>query len=573
MEKKGFYLALVVVLLLASGFSFFLAFGELGFTGLTIGDSDPALNPPPITDFVDITSEDIAGSQSAISLEITNLQSEIDENKNAIIRMNANLQSLASQVAQLSARLDSQLGSINTGLAGLQQNVDSTKVDLENLQKPSLAKWLAIIFLILAAAAGFYYYKTSWNKPNSEIANYITHHIKQGKKFNQIKEHLQKAGWQDNDIEQAYKSTIRNNYQKYQNSKKKKSSGIDSKKITIISGVGIIFIFAAIFLIRGVSTGQAYQFYGGVADYEEGTGLNRSLQNRLCFPPRVMISGQCCDDRNDNSICDNIEGYTETSTSALTGNIVIGPAPIGHVPQAHSVVIDNNGFTPHQLSVTQGDTIIWSNSRSDRARIIGGQGCEALNNLDNPLMLTGETFQWLAEPAGTCNTIVGIGSSREVCHDDNQCSNSKSCIDGQCRYVADLYTTTGCSELCTILRVKLSTSHPLYSGGPVLQNYTLRMGLGSYTGGGALDWTILPMPDFCKPATATRISSQSNTWRADLPVPFAIREISNREILRNSVTTIHPGQSRAIPHETLDLYGFTIAVNDIHMTCGESVFN
>src|SRR3989344_118410 len=150
MEKKGFYLALVVVLLLASGFSFFLAFGELGFTGLTIGDSDPALNPPPITDFVDITSEDIAGSQSASSLEITNLQSEIDENKNAIIRMNANLQSLASQVAQLSARLDSQLGSINTGLAGLQQNVDSTKVDLENLQKPSLAKWLAIIFLIIS---------------------------------------------------------------------------------------------------------------------------------------------------------------------------------------------------------------------------------------------------------------------------------------------------------------------------------------------------------------------------------------------------------------------------------------
>lgn len=577
MEKKRFYLALFVVLLLASGLSFFMGFSGLGITGLVSHDIQPPELPPPPqaagTDLTDTLSEP-AGTTTG-SVELANLQRDAEDNKNAIARLNANVQGLASQVAQLNSRMDSQLGSINTGLAGLQQNVDSTKADLQNLQKASqkggLVKWLAVVFLILAIAAGAYYYKTNWDKFKPEITNYITHHIKQGRKYHQIKDDLLKAGWQETDIEQAYRSTVKHNYNQYKG--KKKSFGIDSKKVMIISGAGIVLILAIIFILRGASTGQAYQFYGGVADYEEGTGLNRSLNNRLCFPPRVMINGQCCDDRNDNSICDNTEGYVESDTSTLTGTITIGAAPIGHAPQAHSVVIDNNGFTPSQLNVIQGDTVIWSNTRTERARPIGGQGCEIINNLDNPLMPTGQTFRWQANTSAACSTVVGIGNNNEACYDDNQCSGSRTCINGQCKFVADLYTTMGCSEMCTILRVKLSTSHPLYSGGPVVQNYTLRMGLGSYTGGGALDWTILPMPDFCKPANAARISQQSNTWRATIPVPFAIREISNRQILRNSVTTISPGQSRAIPHETLDLYGFTIGVNDIHMTCGQSVFS
>lgn len=577
MEKKRFYLALFVVLLLASGLSFFMGFSNLGITGLVSHVGQPGLSPPVTSAYTDLTNT-LSGSTGTTtsSVELTNLQRDVEDNKNAIARLNANVQGLASQVEQLNSRMDSQLGTINTGLAGLQQNIDSTQTDIENIQKASqkgrLVKWLALIFLVLAIIAGVYYYKTNEDKFKPEIINYITNHIKQGRKYHHIKDDLLKAGWQETDIEQAYRSTVKHNYSQYKK-EKKKSFGIDSKKVMIISGAGIVLILAIIFILRGASTGQAYQFYGGVADYEKGTGLNRNLSNRLCFPPRVMINGQCCDDRNGNRICDNTEGYVERDTSTLTGAITIGPAPIGRTPQAHSVVIDNNGFTPSQLNIIQGDTVIWSNTRTERARPIGRQGCEIINNLDNPLMPTGQTFRWLANTSGACNTVVGIGNNNEVCYDDNQCSGSRTCINGQCKFVADLYTTTGCSEMCTILRVKLSTSHPLYTRGPVVQNYTLRMGLGSYTGGGALHWTILPMPDFCKPANAARISQQSNTWRATIPVPFAIREISNRQILRNSVTTISPAQSRAIPHETLNLYGFTIGVNDIHMTCGQSVFS
>ena len=169
---------------------------------------------------------------------------------------------------------------------------------------------------------------------------------------------------------------------------------------------------------------------------------------------------------------------------------------------------------------------------------------------------------------------MGVGSNNEACIDDNQCAGARNCIDNQCKFVADLYQTSGCTQSCTIIRSKLSTFHTNFPGGRAEQEYILRMGLGSYAGAGALSWTILPMPDFCKPQNAERIHQQSNTWKAtNVPIPFQIKEISSSNVINTRATTILSGEEKALTHQTIDLQGFNIRVNEIHMTCGASVFN
>ena len=108
--------------------------------------------------------------------------------------------------------------------------------------------------------------KKPFGRVDEKIISYITSYIKQGLKYPHIKEKLMKAGWSEQEIQWAYKETIKNNYKKYKqgSSKGVKSSkpvqvGTDKKKMFTIAGVSILLIIGVLLILNG-TTGKAIFF-------------------------------------------------------------------------------------------------------------------------------------------------------------------------------------------------------------------------------------------------------------------------------------------------------------------------
>ncbi|HLC81782.1 MAG TPA: hypothetical protein VJH68_03925 [Candidatus Nanoarchaeia archaeon] len=579
LRQIGVFLAVMLVL------AIIISLGSFSLTGFVLGDETPTGLLPPATEGT--PTEPLATQESVnsirltvnqLQLEVDGLQATIEKNEQDLGRLSGNIQGLGAQVSNLQQSVDQQIKTFSVGLAGLQENVQSefSSLKTKSQQRKTFTIILSIILISLAGIITFYFFQKksgssfpagSLSGTDNKIMDYITSHIKQGKKYSHIKQNLQTAGWLEQDIRNAYQDTLKRNFNLYK--KKKTSNGSESQnQIKIIGLVGAVVIFTGIiiFFAFGTSTGQAYQKYGGVDDYEEGTGLNRVLSEQQCFPPRIMVSGQCCDDRNQNTVCDVQEGYTEISTNSLTGNIIINAATAQDSTQNHQISITANGFEPAQLTVVAGDSIEFVNNRMESARVIPSEDCPVM---DIALISPRGKLAWTPATAGNCEITVGVGASNEPCQDNNQCAGLRSCIDRQCKFIADLYQTASCSEYCTIIRAEVITTNLDPAGNVVAQNYTLRMGLGSYTTGGALDWTIKPVPDFCKPSNAKRIHQQSNTWRANIPIPFEIREFSNSELLGTRVETIVTGEQKEISHRTISLDNFALKIEDVHLTCGD----
>ena len=572
MERRQLYIFLSVLVFLAA----VISIGSFSLTGFVLTGDAPA--EPPATQ---ASVDNLKSAVNQLQTEVNSIQTITEKNEQEISRLSGNVQGLTAQISQLQQDVESKVKTVSTGLAGLQGDVQS---GFSNLEASSQQRrvFLVIIAIIAAALIGiiyFYFHQkksaASSLKPQlgteNKIMDYITQHIKQGRKYHHIKQNLQNAGWPEEEIRKAYQDTLKRNYHLYKKKKNLGDSGRPDKiKIIGLVGAAVIFTSIIVFFAFGTSTGQAYQKYGGVEDYEEGTGLNRVLSERQCFPPRIMINGLCCDDRNQNNVCDGQEGYTETAISALTGTIVVRAATPQDSVQNRLINITANGFEPSQLEAVQGDVIQFTNSRNGRARVIPDQQCPPMNS---SLIATGETFTWTPVNPGNCGISIGIGNSDESCADNNQCAGLRACVDNHCKFIADIYSTTACSEYCTIIRVKVTTFNEDPPGNVVKQNYTLRMGLGSYTAGGALDWIIKPIPDFCKPSSSARIHQESNTWRATIPIPFEIREFSNGNLLGTRVETINTGQEKVITHSQLSLDQFTLKIEDVHLTCGgQTVF-
>jgi hypothetical protein len=565
MEDSKSHLVFVIVVVLALALSLLAVF-EVSLTG---GVTQNATNT--ITTQEQINS--LRSSVNTLQAKVNNIDNNLENNEREISRLNGNLQTLNAQISQLTQQISSQENTVSTGLAGLQQNIYSTQSKINEVQKSrSKTTWIGLILLLLSITVGFYAYRKGLlggNRITHKIMDYITGHIKTGKKYHHIKQSMQDAGWHEHDIKKAYTATIKRNYQLYK--KKSPTKGPDKLKGLAIIGTVVILFAMITFFIFGTSTGQAYQVYGGVDDYEEGTGLDRNLAEGQCFPPKIRINNQCCDDRNQNGVCDNNEGFTEATIETFTGKIIVTPATFQDTVQTRSVSLTPTGFNPQQINAVRGDIIEFTNTLPKNARVIADEGCQFF---DSSLIPTNGKITWTTSNPGSCSITIGIGATGEVCNDNKHCANARVCSDNQCKFIADLYRTTGCNEYCTIIRTKVSTFNNDPAGNSVKQDYTLRMGLGSYTASGALDWTIKPIPDFCKPSSAARIHQQSNTWRATIPIPFEIREFEDGDLVRTRVETINTNEEKMLTHRNLDLDEFKIKIEDVHLTCGgQSVFS
>jgi hypothetical protein len=240
--------------------------------------------------------------QASLTLLQQQVSSSDTRNQQTISTLQANLNSLQQQVSQLSTQVQSvslqgsqvggirtELSTVSSGLAALQQNLDTTKTELSgvetNLKKAQgrtklLSGILFSILILAVAALVVYYISGKRRKINPHVVQYITEHIKKGKKYSHVKENLEKVGWAAEDIEWAYKGTMKHNYKKYRKDRTAEGHGpqFDKKKVAAISIVSILIMFSVIFLLKGVTTGQAIHFN---TDQELSQGVLQTLQTNI----------------------------------------------------------------------------------------------------------------------------------------------------------------------------------------------------------------------------------------------------------------------------------------------------
>ncbi|MBI4983163.1 hypothetical protein HZC32_00775 [Candidatus Woesearchaeota archaeon] len=278
---------------------------------------------------------------TSLQLQINAVQEgfkELKERVNALetndIDINQKLEDLFSNLQSLSSRLDEikpeDLHTFNTGLASLQQDiknataqVDILQQDLEEKSGTGFFTYLLWVLLGVAIIVSIgYYFKdkllylfkpspTARSVPR-DLHNHITQKIREGKKYAQIKEGLSRSGWPDEEIEWAYRETLRHNYAKYlQRSVPSASAGLaDRNKLIAIGVFSVVLVITVILFLSG-TLGQAIYFQkliGGTTNATSGE-VTYSVE---CTPPHLLNPEQngCCLDVNNNNVCDNLEKET-----------------------------------------------------------------------------------------------------------------------------------------------------------------------------------------------------------------------------------------------------------------------
>src|SRR3989344_4116981 len=281
----------------------------------------------PVEAIVDVNASAEAASTSTglASLEalMADLESRVASLQNNILTLESDSAAMASELSSLTysiTTLQQQVDSVNanfnlnqeelnqfsTGLAGMQETLNITQSNLSMISKQvarekAMTTVILVIFLLLAiaAAVGIGYYVTNGKfggigkpKVDSRVLNYITSHIRKGKKYPHIKEQLMKAGWKDEHIEQAYKTTMKENYQQYlqrsgsQPRVSSRSVGYDQKKIFTIMAITAVLIIGIILVVNG-TVGKAIQI-GKLIGGEIG-GKNGKISYQVdCTPPHIL---------------------------------------------------------------------------------------------------------------------------------------------------------------------------------------------------------------------------------------------------------------------------------------------
>lgn len=131
------------------------------------------------------------------------------------------------------------------------------------------------------------------------------------------------------------------------------------------------------------------------------------------------------------------------------------------------------------------------------------------------------------------------------CEKTSDCEEGLLCIDRECGLIAELYETD-CENKCKITSVEVLTSDD--------EIYTLKLGQGSYSYAGALEWRLLSTPEYCP---------------GDEPlVPIRLIKKSYGEILEKQVITLHKGEtSGVITHPTVKGVKFTAKLQDVVEEC------
>jgi hypothetical protein len=276
---------------------------------------------------------DLKKESADIKLRINSLESTSGVFEQQLTGLNSELQSLSASLHNLE-QVQGELNAVAVGLAGLQQNLENTTLEVAAIEA-NLAKKAArnktigiisVILLILLVFGFLTYYMVGKKKPfgkvDEKIVSYITSYIKKGWKYPHIKEKLMSSGWSEQEIQWAYKETIKNNYKKYKqgSSKKKVNSskptevGMDKNKVITIAVVSVLLIIGIVFVLNG-TTGQAISFQKFINDGKVSYGVE-------CTAPHVLNPDKdgCCLDFDNSGKCDYIELKEQSVVKVSSGS-------------------------------------------------------------------------------------------------------------------------------------------------------------------------------------------------------------------------------------------------------------
>lgn len=131
------------------------------------------------------------------------------------------------------------------------------------------------------------------------------------------------------------------------------------------------------------------------------------------------------------------------------------------------------------------------------------------------------------------------------CEANDDCDKGLLCIDGGCATIEELYNTE-CENKCTISSVTMLTSDD--------ETYNLKLGQGSYSYAGALEWKLMKTPGYCQgenPLVAVNVIKKTTG-----------------KIVGEQVLTLHKGEtSDAITHPTIKSVKFTATLADVTESC------
>ncbi len=291
----------------------------------------------------DITS--VKGSVTSLQSDIQKAKTDLSFIKNNIQNIDLQVNSLQKQLDGVKGDVDKKLNTVSTGLAGLQQNVDSAKSDLDDLEKSvdkqgGMTTFIFVLIILGVIGAIVFFVMRKRKGAHGQLSDYITHHTKQGKKLHEIRGDLKNAGWSHGEINSAYRQTSKRNYQQYLQNKTpqtrargaqmarasaqaamaKPANAPDSKskqKVFAIVAVSLVLVIGALLLVKG-TVGQAINL--GQSVVEETRELTYDIE---CTGNHTKSAeGICCLDLNQNDKCDDLEAYekkqNETKSDAST---------------------------------------------------------------------------------------------------------------------------------------------------------------------------------------------------------------------------------------------------------------
>jgi hypothetical protein len=133
-----------------------------------------------------------------------------------------------------------------------------------------------------------------------------------------------------------------------------------------------------------------------------------------------------------------------------------------------------------------------------------------------------------------------------VCTHNSNCTSEKMCIESQCQVLEELYLTENCLKKCKVSKVKITTSEGV--------SYELPPGKGDYSAAGALDWTIVSVPEYCQ--------------GEEIVVPIKVLKRNYELVYSDEVVMIKEGEkSKVIKHPLMPSIAFVLEITEVVENC------
>jgi hypothetical protein len=346
----------------------------------------------------------LENKSASTELKVSTIEKDIVTLQQNINTLKTELSNIRSLQTQIESDFQENTNQLSVGLAGLQEELDTTETDLtvieEDVEKEKdFTQFLITLFFVLLALViaifAIRYMTQKKNGPvNSEIKNYITKHIKSGKKYSHVKKNLLNAGWQEHQINNAYKETMNHNYKKYQGQTK----SMDKNKVIFIAVFSILLIIGVLLILRGVTTGKA-----------------------IYFPDEQQLSN-AIKEQIEKSLVDN-EFYTKINKAHICVQVVDGQNTVSYnivkTNKGHFVVeakdpCDYNNKAGFAVKFADWDTFEKTTNDLTCSKIKKAHQSKKMFVLPSEYVLEGFSVNTKLDYSPYCNVLKECLSSEEI---------------------------------------------------------------------------------------------------------------------------------------------------------------